>query len=102
MVHSLRVSFAMVTDEQARQMRKDVLQDAQRGPLLVKYFTDLLKDREERVAREAATRDGMRRLYRLLQGAVQALCQEGQRLRNSEAPARPKPARPNVLPRARD
>jgi hypothetical protein len=79
----------MVTESQARQMEKDVLQDGQRGPLLVKYFTDLLRDREERVAREAVLRAGLRELYKELRRAIDLVCREGGRLRDGQRAAAP-------------
>jgi hypothetical protein len=79
----------MVTDAQAEQMRRDVLVQGARGPVLVRYLTDLLHDRQERVEREARLREGLRAVYRRLRQTTALLCEQGRSLTGGATDRRP-------------
>ncbi len=64
-------------------MRREILVEGARGPLLVSYFTELLRDRQQRVEREARLREGLRAVYRRLHEATALLCEQGKSLVNS-------------------
>ncbi len=70
-------------------MRREILVEGARGPLLVRYFTDLLRDREQRVEREARLREGLRAVYRRLHEATALLCEQGRSLVNSKTDRAP-------------
>jgi hypothetical protein len=52
-VKAAAVSFAMLTDDQAAEIQRE-LASGLRGPILIKWIEQLLADRDERRARERA------------------------------------------------